>query len=65
MFSETEPQPEPRLLLRSVNTTVKRLGSILTSTGKPDQTLINNVKELASDAQAVLSQSSQELLQHR
>ena len=58
-----------KFLLKSAYPTVKILDSILVSSSssknKPDHMLINKIKELASDALAVLSQSNQELLQQR
>ena len=56
-------------LLKSAYLIVKILDSILlssnSSNNKPDRMVINKIKELASDALAVLSQSNQELLQQR
>ena len=61
-------QKMQKFLLKSAYPIVKILDSILTSNSsnnKPDHMLINKIKELASDALAVLSQSNQELLQQR
>ena len=61
-------QKMQKFLLKSAYPIVKILDNILTnnsSNNKPDHMLINKIKELASDALAVLSQSSQELLQQR
>ena len=56
-------------LLKSAYLMVKILDSILltsnSSNNKPDHMVINKIKELASDALAVPSQSNQELLQQR
>ena len=57
-----------KFLLKSAYHIVKILDIILASSSscnKPDNMLINKIKELASDALAVLSQSNQELLQQR
>ena len=58
-----------KFLLKSVYPIVKILDSILASNSsnniKSDHMLINKIKELVSDALAVLSQSNQELLQQR
>ena len=56
-----------KFLLKSAYPILKILESILTSSSnnKPDHMLITEIKELASDALAVLSQSNQELLQKR
>ena len=57
-----------KFLLKSAYPIVKILDSILTSNSsnnKPDHMLINKIKELASDALTVLSQSNQKLLQQR
>ena len=58
-------QKMQKFLLKSAYPIVKILDSILTSNSsnnKPDHMLINKIKELVSDALAVLSQSNQELL---
>ena len=57
-----------KFLLKSAYPIVKILDSILVSSSsssnnKPYHMLMNKIKELASDALAVLSQSNQELLQ--
>ena len=57
-----------KFLLKSAYPIVKILDNILTnnsSNNKSDHMLINKIKGLASDVLAVLSQSSQELLQQR
>ena len=54
-----------KFLLKSAYLIVKSLESILTSGSKPDQTQLNNIKELAFDALAELGQSNQELIQQR
>ena len=57
-----------KFLLKSAYPIVKIIDSILTSNScnnKPDHMLINKIKDLVSDALAVLSQSNQELLQQR
>ena len=59
-------QKMQKLLLKSAYPIVKILDSILasnSSNNKPDLMLIIKIKELASDALAVLSKSNQELLQ--
>ena len=59
-------QKMQKFLLESVYPIVKILDSILansSSSSKPDHMLINKIKELASDALVVLSQSNQVLLQ--
>ena len=62
-------QKMQKFLLKSAYPIVKILVSTLASSSssnnKPDQMHINKIKELASDALAVLSQSNQELLQQR
>ena len=61
-------QKMQKFLLKSAYPFVKILDSILTSNSsndEPDHILINKIKELASDALAVLNQSNQELLQQR
>ena len=61
-------QKMQKFLPKSAYPIVKILDSILTSNSsnnKPHHMLINKIKELASDAPAVLSQSHQELLQQR
>ena len=61
-------QKMQKLLLESAYPIVKILDSILasnSSSNKPNHMLINKIKELASDALAVFSQSNQKLLQQR
>ena len=61
-------QKMQKSLLKSAYPIAKILDSTLASSrssNKPNHMLINKIKELASDALAVLSQSSQELLQQR
>ena len=61
-------QKMQKFLLKSAYPIAKTLDSILTSNSSnnnSDHMLINKIKELASDALAVLSQSNQELLQQR
>ena len=61
-------QKMQKFLLKSAYPIVKILDSILTSNSsnnRPDHMLVNKIKELASDAMAVPSQSNQELLQQR
>ena len=61
-------QKMQKFLLKSAYPIVKILDSILTSNSsnnKPDHMLINKIKELTSDALAVLSQCNQELLQRK
>ena len=58
-------QKMQKLLLKSAYPIVKILDSIhasSSSSNKPDHMLINKIKELASDALAVLSQSNKELI---
>ena len=65
---DVKMQKMQKFLLKNVYPIVKILDSILTSNSsnnKPDHMLINKIKELASDALAVLSQSNQKLLQQR
>ena len=52
-----------KFLLKTTYCIAKTLDSILTSSSKPDQTLMNNIKELAFDALTELRQSYQQLLQ--
>ena len=66
--AHTRSQDVKLFLLKSAYPIVKILDSIFTSNSsnnKPDHMLINQIKELASNALAVLSQSNQELLQQR
>ena len=62
-------QKMQKFLLKSDYPIVSILDSILASSSnsssKPNHMLINETKELASDALAVLSQSNQELMQQR
>ena len=52
-----------KFLLKTTYSIAKTLNTVLTSSSKPDQALMNNIKELAFDALAELSQSNQQLLQ--
>ena len=65
---DVKMQKMQKFLLKNAYPIVKILDSILpsnSSNNKPDHMLINKIKELASDALAVLSQSNQKLLQQR
>ena len=67
-IQDVKLQKMQKFLLKSAYPIAKTLDSILTSNSSnnnSDHILINKIKELASDALAVLSQSNQELLQQR